>query len=102
MARRNINFGYKFGMGEGMNGSSEPAPANVVEKPSESAAVPADVEEPLMVEDSCQENSLNESSVVVEEVQPEPPSEPVQSKSERSAGRRSNEAEEKTWRICLK
>lgn len=26
----------------------------------------------------------------------------VVSKSERSAGRRSNEAEEKTWRICLK
>lgn len=98
MARRNINFGYKFGTGEEQAvGVTEPVP--VVEKASVSEVIPDVVEGPHEGGSRDVEDLPEEKAVVVEDVQPEPPSKPVMSKPEHSAGRRGKRAKEEKARV---
>lgn len=99
MVRRKINFDYSFGSGEGTNVLSESTPTNVAEKTPESVVAPVAIEEPRqeeapMVEESLAERSLNEESVVVEDVNPQQIPESGGLKPARSKGRRSKKTKE--------
>lgn len=99
MVRRKINFNYSFGSGEGTKVLSESTPANVVEKTPESVVASVAIVEPRqeeapMIEDSLAERSVNEESVVVEDVNPQRIPESTGLKPARSRGRRSKKTKE--------